>query len=92
MVTQKETREKERSSRESLGKFFYDLAKATFTIMVLTNSIALFISTNYVLAGIFIAVGLTSTAVLARIGYALCGLGILLWFRTKSGKKWLSDL
>ena len=58
MVTQKETREKERSSRESLGKFFYDLAKATFTIMVLT-------------AGIFIAVGLTSTAVLARIGYSI---------------------
>lgn len=71
MVTQKETREKERSSRESLGKFFYDLAKATFTIMVLTNSIALFISTNYVLVGIFIAVGLTSTAVLARIGYSI---------------------
>ena len=23
---------------------------------------------------------------------ALCGLGILLLFRTKSGKKWLSDL
>lgn len=23
---------------------------------------------------------------------ALSGLGILLWFRTKSGKKWLSDL
>ena len=23
---------------------------------------------------------------------ALCGIAILLWFRTKSGKKWLSDL
>ena len=25
-------------------------------------------------------------------GIALCGIGILLWFRTKSGKKWLTDL
>ena len=71
MVTQKETREKERSSGENLGKYFYDLAEATFTIMVLTNSIALFISTNYILAGIFIAIGLTSTAALARIGYSI---------------------
>ena len=29
--TTKETREKDKLSREVLGKFFYDLAKVTFT-------------------------------------------------------------
>lgn len=71
MVTQKETKEKERSSRENLGKFFYDLAKATFTIMVLTNTVALFTAANYILAAILIFVGLASTAILARIGYSI---------------------
>lgn len=71
MTTQKETREKERSSRENLGKFFYDLAKATFTIMVLTNSIALFTTENYILAAILITTGLVATVVLARIGYSI---------------------
>ena len=31
----KETRERERTSREVLGKFFYDLAKLIFAAMVM---------------------------------------------------------
>jgi hypothetical protein len=30
----KEVKEKEKVSRETLGKFFYDLAKTSFTVMV----------------------------------------------------------
>lgn len=71
MVTQKETREKERSSRESLGKFFYDLAKATFTIMVLTNVLTLVTTDNYKYASAIFVIGVISTAILARIAYAI---------------------
>lgn len=63
--------EREKSTRENLGKFFYDLAKATFTIMVLTNTLALFTSDNYVFALIVFVVGMLTTAVLARIGYSI---------------------
>lgn len=71
MVTQKETKEKERSSRENLGKFFYDLAKATFTIMVLTNALALVTTDNYKFATVIFVIGIVSTAVLARIAYSI---------------------
>lgn len=69
MVTQKETREREKSSRENLGKFFYDLAKATFTIMVLTNTVTILTGDNYKLAVVMFLVGMFATVVLARIGY-----------------------
>ena len=71
MVTQKETKEKERSSRENLGKFFYDLAKATFTIMVLTNALALVTTDNYKFATVIFVIGIVSTAVLSRIAYSI---------------------
>ena len=71
MVTQKEIREKERSSRETLGKFFYDLAKATFTIMVLTNVLALVTTDNYKYATVIFIIGIISTAILARIAYSI---------------------
>ena len=43
MVTQKEEKEKQKTSRETLGKFFYDLAKTTFAVMVLGNVATVFI-------------------------------------------------
>lgn len=41
MVTQKEEKEKQKRCREELGKFFYDLAKTTFAVMVLGNVVAM---------------------------------------------------
>lgn len=38
-----ERKEKDETSRETLGKFFYDLSKTTFTIMVLGNIATVFI-------------------------------------------------
>lgn len=67
MATQRE--EKEKSSRENLGKFFYDLAKATFTIMVLTNTVTILTSDNYKLAAVMFLGGMLATIVLARVGY-----------------------
>ena len=71
MVTQKETKEKEKSSRENLGKFFYDLAKATFTIMVLTNLLALVTTDNYLFAIAILVIGIVSTIALARTAYII---------------------
>ena len=39
----KEVKEKERTSRETLGKFFYDLAKLVFTAMALVGGVSLII-------------------------------------------------
>lgn len=68
-MTQREDKAKERTSREELGKFFLDLAKATFTIMVLTNTLAMFISKNFTLASCVFIIGVIATFWLARIGY-----------------------
>lgn len=38
----KDEREILKSGRETLGKFFFDLAKTTFTVMVMGNTIPLF--------------------------------------------------
>ena len=38
----KEIKEKEKTSRETLGKFFYDLAKTSFTIMVAGSAVSFF--------------------------------------------------
>ena len=71
MVAQKETKEKEKSSGENLGKFFYDLAKATFTIMVLTNLLALVTTDNYLFAIAILVIGIVSTIALARTAYII---------------------
>ncbi len=41
-----EIRERNKVARESLGKFFYDLAKVIFTAMVASSIIALFAMDN----------------------------------------------
>lgn len=41
-MTQREDREKERVGRETMGKFFYDLAKAIFTAMVVGSMVSFF--------------------------------------------------
>ena len=35
----KEHKEKEKTSKETLGKFFYDLAKTSFTVMVAGSAV-----------------------------------------------------
>ena len=39
---QKDNKEKEKTARETLGKYFYDMSKLIFTAVVLTNITALF--------------------------------------------------
>ena len=39
-VVKKEVKEKEKTSRETLGKFFYDLAKISFTALVVGSVVS----------------------------------------------------
>lgn len=74
---QKENKEKEKTARETLGKYFYDMSKLIFTAVVLTNITAL----NNMDTMLF-----TMTCI------AIVSVGILLWTNTKAGKKWLENL
>lgn len=69
MVTQKEEKEKQRTRRNELGKFFYDLAKTTFAVMVVGNIVGIFgeeQEAKKIIA--MVVLGIVSTALLASIG------------------------
>lgn len=68
-MTQREDKEKEKISRETMGKFFYDLAKAVFTAMVIGAIVSFFtLDTKQSYVVIMLVIGLAFTAVLAIIG------------------------
>lgn len=70
MATQREEKEKRRASREMLGKYFYDLSKASFTAMVLGAMLSIFATgtaPNEALG--LLAVGSVLTATLGGIAY-----------------------
>lgn len=70
MVTQKETREKERTSRETLGKFFYDLAKTSFAAMVAADLVSFFLTdADGRMLLLLLALGILFTIVFAYLGY-----------------------
>ena len=68
---QKEIKEKDKVSRENLGKFFYDLAKLVFTAMALVGGVALIIGGFQVVQAVLLLLGLGLTYVLAYIGYKI---------------------
>ena len=106
-MTAREDREKLRSSRENLSKFFYDLAKATFTAMVVGDLVTMFL--KLLVFGSLLLVQLLQVCCL-RLGteflncedmealiMTLAGTGVValvlnIWLSTKSGKKWLKSL
>ena len=64
-----EAREKERLSREVLGKFFYDLAKFTFTAMALVGGISLIVDEPQLKQGVLMGIGICLTFLFSYIGY-----------------------
>lgn len=68
---QKEIKEKDKVSRENLGKFFYGLAKVTYTALVVGGVVMLFSDMMKVETYIMVSVGLIATACLAMIGYSI---------------------
>lgn len=67
--SRRERREKDKMSREVLGKFFYDLAKLVFTAMVLVGGVSLIINEIQVKQGVLLLLGIFFTYLLSYIGY-----------------------
>ena len=67
----KESKEKEKISRETLGKFFYDLAKTSFTIMVAGSAVSFFTNQEQSPYWLLLSVGVFVTIVFASIGYTI---------------------
>lgn len=67
----KDAKEVEKLSRETLGKFFYDLAKIVFTGIVVGDIITYVSDTSKQFLWVFVAVGLFATIILAYVGYQI---------------------
>ena len=71
-MTAREDQEKEKASRESLSKFFYDLARACFTAMVIGDVVMVFQNEKLTAAAVWLfVIGLLSTSIFATIGYKI---------------------
>lgn len=69
-MTAREDKEREKSIRETISKFFFDLSKTTFTAMVIGGAVALITGVEESLPyALLLGVGLISTVLLANIGY-----------------------
>lgn len=67
----KERKEKEKTSREILGKYFYDLSKLSFGAMVLGVVVPWFSEMNNTEYLILLCIGVLTTASLAFFGYKI---------------------
>lgn len=71
-MTAREDKEKLRYSRENLSKFFYDLAKATFTAMVVGDVVTMFLKEDVTATAIWLFVtGFITTSLLSTVGYRI---------------------
>ena len=64
----REKREQDKIRKESLGKFFYDLAKLTFAAIVLGEILVLQKDISDFMSWYMICVGILQTYILAYIG------------------------
>lgn len=65
----KERKEKDKTSREMLGKYFYDLSKFSFGAMVLGVVVPWFSESDKESYWLLLLIGLFTTASLAYFGY-----------------------
>ncbi len=66
-----EQKERDRTSRENLGKFFYDLAKLSFATLVIGSTASVIIKEDDVDSWIIISIGAFVTYIFAYIGYKI---------------------
>ena len=64
----KEVKEKERTSRETLGKFFYDLAQLTFAGLVLGGITPIYANVEAGINWYVLTAGSVWTIMLAKVG------------------------
>ena len=66
-----ERKERDKASRENLGKFFYDLAKLSFATLVIGSTASVIIQENNLESWIIISIGAFVTYIFAYIGYKI---------------------
>lgn len=66
-----EQNDRDRTSRENLGKFFYDLAKLSFATLVIGSTASVIIKEDDVGSWIIISIGAFVTYIFAYIGYKI---------------------
>ena len=66
-----ELRDIDKVSRETLGKFFYDLAKLVFAGVVFVNASSIYLSENKFYVVLMMISGLILTFGLAMVGYMI---------------------
>ena len=71
MMDRNELGDIDRVSRETLGKFFYDLAKLVFAGVVLVNASSIYLSENKAYVAFMMISGLILTFGLALLGYLI---------------------
>ena len=64
-----EAKEREKVSRETLGKFFYDLVKLVFAAMAIVGGVALILNEPQVEQAILMGVGICLTVAFSFLGY-----------------------
>ena len=69
METMKEKKDKDKNSKDVLGKFFFDLAKLVFTAMVLVAAVSLIIDETSSKHWVLLVSGILTTYFFVRIGY-----------------------
>lgn len=67
----KENKEKEKLSRETLGKFFYDLAKISFTALVVGSIVSVATHQEKIEYWLLILIGIFVTYIFSYIGYKI---------------------
>ena len=65
-MTQREDKEKNKAARENLGKYFYDLSKGSFMVMVVGNAVTIITNQNFTLLN----VALVITGIFLTWGFA----------------------
>ena len=69
LMTQRDDKQRMRTSREELGKFFYELAKMAFGAMVLAGGVGIVTHSGDVNAwSILLVVGVFATVLFASVG------------------------
>ena len=67
-MTQREDKEKSKAARENLGKYFYDISKGCFMVMVAGNAVTIITEQKFTLLnGVLVALGLFLTWVFAYL-------------------------
>ena len=69
METMKKKKDKDKNSKDVLGKFFFDLAKLVFTAMVLVAAVSLIIDETSSRNWLLLSSGLIATYTFACMGY-----------------------